>query len=595
MPLPSGPPPRPTTKAFTVYVAVPEYSFRKYLDRGRLMAGVATACTGFAAVLIMTIAVYVLTRPIRQIACELELVANLELESVEEKLRRAAPSPVSEVHRLRVSFATLVRHFIEYRAYLPRSLLSQIQDRIDAGVTQKDVTAAERDLDDNDNGVNEDDDETDTVEPIDTEMCESRSPTATPPLDSVLDTSINSPIPTTRRHSTQNPLSLERCSTAGSSSHTATTLSIAIDNASVPDTSSVRSPGIFQHASFHSHKPLLVGSRVTVMSMNLLGTHASCRHAGFAEHYYSHMSVAVDTAMRLKGIPMYVFGDRLMITWNAVSRCTTKEKNACTAALCVIRDTDHAFSIGIATGMTMCGDMRAGRDMRSFVVLGAVVSDAVGLQNLARPSGRYNTNVLVSGYMYTECNLDFCLRVRDAVRLSQNPMSRRIVPICELLCEKGGIKTPSHNTNNSAQHNHFSNSNNNNNNFSAHIDDGEWMYAIDDSSDPLSQFNELALAMLARENSNNTTSNKSSNVAANNNNNNNKSCDLESGQDFISRYQTDGEAYNCLPPTSQNFALELCENMQQLMDGIIERSKEVYQHHVGSTLSPVVDMHTTEY
>eukprot|EP00760_Papus_ankaliazontas_P021669 PhM_4_TR18719/c1_g1_i10/m.62141 len=401
VPLPSDP--YPATKHYTLHVAVPESSFTHLLEEGRRVAIGVTVGVGVACIMIIAVYVYMLGRPIARVAVDLERVANLELEEVADSLKEN--TRVSEVRRLRRSFAVLVRQLIEYRAYMPRSLLALVGG--DGG---------------EDTGEDTDEDVEDAVT-----MSEGSAGAAS------------------SRHS-HSTLKRRESSTGMTSQR------------SFSKHSSARAHG---HVSTAYAKTMNT-CRASVLVMNLRDTHSTCRTPQFTDMYSAHMSSAVNHVQAHRGVPMFVFGDFLVSTFNAVKKCASKELSACLSAVHTTQETGGAFTIGISSGQALCGDVRATIDMRSFAVLGPCVNEAFLLQRLNR---KFCTSVLLSGGMYAEASLECIVRLRDVVVFRRSHNGRLVA--LELVGARDAA-------------------------------DEEWMYSlIGKNADPLTEYNEAAFALFS--------------------------------------------------------------------------------------------------
>eukprot|EP00760_Papus_ankaliazontas_P001613 PhM_4_TR10535/c2_g1_i1/m.49005 len=326
----------PPSTGFVVYVAVRTDVVTGLLDEGRKVATFVTTIVAAGSIIFVAGVVYLLTRPLRCVADDLERVAQLDLESVSEGLR--GPGFPSEVHRLRRSFDYLVQQLIQYRAYMPRSLLKIVRQS--------------------------DDDE----DPSD---CESEAADVAVEL-------------------------------AGMASSGVVTISDSV-------MSPISSAASFDASPFELTRnggPLLI-SRTVVAVYNLRDTHTLSRQSPkkFIAAYQTNMTRAIETTQQHKGVPMIIFGDMVIVSFNAVVRCTAKERSACRSAQSVLKATNNAFTIGIASGLALCGDLRATPDMRSFGMIGSVVTEASKLQRLnARydSKGSSQTHALCSGSMLAE-------------------------------------------------------------------------------------------------------------------------------------------------------------------------------------------------
>eukprot|EP00760_Papus_ankaliazontas_P022172 PhM_4_TR18808/c0_g1_i2/m.91473 len=457
VPLPSDP--YPSTKYCTLHVAVPEASFTHILDEGRKVAIGVTVGVGSACIIVVAVYVYVLARPIARVAVDLERVANLELEEIADSLKEN--TRVSEVRRLRRSFAVLVRQLIEYRAYMPRSLLALV-------------------------GGGADDDPVDDEEEDDDE-------------EALVDNATSNSSFHSARQQNRNKGGGKKNKADNGSSVSSGTRSV-----------SARDVG---HASTAYIKALNL-SRPTVVVMNMRDTHATCRSHDFAETYGTHMTAAVNHVQAYKGVPMFVFGDFLVSTFNAVKKCATKERSACMSAVGTMREVPEAFTMGMSTGQALCGDLRATSDMRSFAVLGAVVNEAFLLQRMNR---RLGTSVLMSGGMYAEASLECTLRVRDIIAYRRSQHGRCVVVELVDAIARDASK------------------------------DEEWMYSLEASADPLKEFNDAVLDMAS-------VGPSSTMVPANN---------------FLERYESSTQSYEALDAGHRQLVVELRADVKRLMELVV--------------------------
>eukprot|EP00760_Papus_ankaliazontas_P039430 PhM_4_TR9566/c0_g1_i3/m.38109 len=440
--------PAPPRDFLTVLIAVPQKPFEEELAEGTTVAVTTTVFMSVVAITLIVLFVYKATSPIRGVADLLEAAAELRLDQVPDVTK--ATMRIREVYDITWSSLTLVDQLREYRSYMPRSLVAMVSQ------------AAEMD--------NEDGGELDELDVLDDDTFEENFRTS-------LVTQFSS------RH---------RASSSTSTFSTPQLHPVVPFSASPPTT--MTTPGVGEAcasdfeataadsrsssgAPVISRRGTLAPIRVTISVFNIVGTNGRCRADDYPDLYFNAMTIAAEEVESRKGVPMFVFGDFLVVTYNAVKRCAAKEHSACAAALSTKRESNAAFTVGIATGTAMCGDLTATPDMRSFAVLGTAVNEAFLLQRL---NARYGTNVLFSGGMYIEASLEFGVRVRDVVPFSRCTSTGGRLVVVELV--RALERDPSK--------------------------DEEWMYSVGASSDPVTQFNDAVVAMVKPLSSaNNTTNN----------------------------------------------------------------------------------------
>jgi hypothetical protein len=221
--------------------------------------------------------------------------------------------------------------------------------------------------------------------------------------------------------------------------------------------------------SFKSHKSLehstsnvvLVRS-LSMVNVSVLAMKMHINVPNIQSYSTVHKNVmqsVLDIAGNHRGLPVHFFGEHLLISYNALSRCGAKGYHGLKSAV-EIRQNATSYGnearvcMGMSSGLAQCGDVGTD-DMKGFSIIGECVEEAWALMRKAgHPTA---PSLLVSSQLYSECMSEFPMLCYD---LDQ---SHRVIMEIQ---ETNHLETPQ----------------------------DEWMYAMDDDA-LRHEFNDAILSL----------------------------------------------------------------------------------------------------
>eukprot|EP00760_Papus_ankaliazontas_P022142 PhM_4_TR18803/c5_g1_i4/m.91569 len=155
---------------------------------------------------------------------------------------------------------------------------------------------------------------------------------------------------------------------------------------------------------------------VAVVALSVVDSLSATSSLSLAQSIEAVFSVVLRVANTHKGVPIYHFGDFVLLSYNDVVKCQAKAFHACST----VRDIDNELRAaapgvkvrtGTSVGLARCGEMGCG-GMRCHSLIGGVVNEAVLMLRLNASLGTYH---LANAVMHPDIVVDFLCRVRDAV------------------------------------------------------------------------------------------------------------------------------------------------------------------------------------
>eukprot|EP00756_Hemistasia_phaeocysticola_P004024 Hpha_TRINITY_DN12588_c0_g1::TRINITY_DN12588_c0_g1_i1::g.50835::m.50835 len=276
---------------------------------------------GFFILVLMALSVFLvrlIVAPLLQLQQDMSAVAVMRLEGVD---RERTLSRLSEVKSMQISFRSMVSNLIEFRSYMPPSVLVHVVDSPVISVTDDD--------DDNDDDDSESKRESWSTRGTDTS--EMRTPAE-------------------RRLPTNNEITLL---------------------------------GLTRSVSANIKAPIKK-VRVTLVNSNVvgyLGTHLDLASASHSEWMAADVGQWVQSVTAAKGLADTVSGDRRSASFNARQGCSNHAAAAISVAFS--RTGGVSLSSGVATGPAVCGDFGSASLVR-FMILGTVPTFVPLLERAAR-------------------------------------------------------------------------------------------------------------------------------------------------------------------------------------------------------------------
>ena len=313
-----------------------------------------------------------ITAPMIVLQEDMASVACMDLEKVD--LLRPT-SGLEEVGSMQKSFLTMVKNLVEYRNYMPASILGSADDEEEEIVEKK--------VDEGDIKKKKDD-------------ASQKSGASS--------------------QGSKSKASMSKASMSkGGNSH-ASSMSRLLAKKAVAASMDVKA------------------KRITIFVSNIKRWHSVSAKQGpneSASIHSQYIKKVLDVVMGpLKGTPDVFLGDRFRATWHTVKPVATHRTNACNAALQCIKackeilgDNGATLEVAVAlsSGEVRCGNM--GCDgMKKFTFIGAAASF---VHVIERQTRKYGTAILIDGAVEEEARNNFVVRKVDHVlmtRLQDRPL-----------------------------------------------------------------------------------------------------------------------------------------------------------------------------
>eukprot|EP00759_Apiculatamorpha_spiralis_P002187 PhF_6_TR10814/c1_g1_i1/m.17424/K01768/E4.6.1.1; adenylate cyclase len=311
-----------------------------------------------------------ITSPLHVLEEEMASVACMDLEHVE--LTRT-PSALSEVNSMQKSFVQMCKNLIEYRNYMPASILAAGDDE-------------EEEQQGNDDIISQSD------------AGGAGSPVNVKPhaaVESSRGSSGQSAGQRSRKSNTESRMATKK--------HNATSMEIK-------------------------------QRKITVLVVNLTKWHKTVDNLGSSEAAAAHSSYIqklVALVSESKGTPDVFLGDRFIATWNSIRPIGTHRSNACSVAVqiknSIVDISSHLqCTAGVSSSDARCGNM--GCDgMKKFTFLGGCASLAHILERLNK---KYLTSILIDGAVEEEAKNNFTVRMMDHILLRR--LQEKVIRIYEV-------------------------------------------------------------------------------------------------------------------------------------------------------------------
>ena len=291
-----------------------------------------------------------ITAPLQSLAHDMHEVASMNLENLNE-VREL--SSLSELRRMQTSFATMANAILEYRNYLPQSMLDQIQTSDDESVYSEGNTPTRGNVDSN---------------------------------------SFNSGQPSTLTINLSNA---------------SLTMGMGISSSFKAGLNS----GHHQCLKDSSLKK----KKCTLAYINVVDFHGFLENTETETCITETHATIVGTIMRIVGnnggTPDIFNGDRILCAFNAIRPCGA-HSIAASKTVITIRDTLLAenqglrISSGLVYGSVMTGNMGC-QGMKKYSYIGKCVSLVYILERLARWN---NVSILANGYLVKDANSKMAFR-----------------------------------------------------------------------------------------------------------------------------------------------------------------------------------------
>jgi len=318
-----------------------------------------------------------ITEPMIVLQGEMASVACMELEDVDLK---RPPSTLEEIGSMQISFVQMVKNLVEYRNYMPASILARTDDDEEEAIAESVAKS-------------------------------SASGSTRSAASKVKDTASS--------HKS-------KASAASRSSMASTRMAAKKTAAASMDIKQKRI------------SILVINVKHWLKQSHDLGQTNSANVHGL---YIKKVMETVSSAAS-KGTPDVFLGDRFLATWNTIRPVATHRTNACRAALASMaaakaglmtddgKTSELELACAISSGEVGCGNM--GCDgMKKFTFIGPAATVVHTLERLTR---RYKTNLLVDGAVEEEAQNNFVVRKLGQIMVTR--VQHRPVRLFEIVSAK---------------------------------------------------------------------------------------------------------------------------------------------------------------
>lgn len=328
---------------------------------------VCLAATLLAAAVYFTL---VVTKPLYSLAHRMGFVANMELEKIDEK---QPLSKLSEVRKMERSFLRMFRNMVEYRSYMPASLLA-------AGGEQEEEEV-EEEVERNENMTKQ------------SAATGSRVTGSRAAESARVGTASRSQ---SRRHGGTRASSVSASSASQSQ----------------------RAKALLKQRTETGVK----GKKVSMVCSNMLGWHGAWKSDGeMAGAHAAAIEQQLTASINEKGIPETFSGDRMLLSFNGVKNCAGHRQAACRAAAKIdallqgapqfAKYKGQIVSLAVVSGDVKCGNL--GTDgMKKFSYLGVAVT---WLHAMERFNAKIGSTIMTDKWLWEDTQGDFFYRMVDQV------------------------------------------------------------------------------------------------------------------------------------------------------------------------------------
>eukprot|EP00760_Papus_ankaliazontas_P036099 PhM_4_TR8192/c3_g1_i1/m.81993 len=407
---------------FRTLVAVPASDFLDEIYEGRRVAAAIATTIGLFMAVVAVLVIVAVHQPMTSIMSQLTNVAHMRLwiDADAKNMR----SRITEVARLQDVMILMHEQLSEYKQYLPAALFATTPS---SGThVSDDETGSSTQM--NRVMIGEDDDDV-HGEPLIEAETTAPSPLQCP--ETTFAPKEQSSVPVVRQPA-------------------------VVDLPSSSSASSLRVLGPEGVVST-LFRPV-TKCKVAVLALQLHGLSKLISMGAFEVKHEAAMAHALDCTTRHRGVPLMFFGDTFVASFNAVTRCVSKEHHALATALELKSSSDDdshdkdsllQFTSGMSCGTAYCGDLTA-RGMRVYSVIGQPMEEAFHLRRHAQTHGARRH--LVSGLaVYPIASREFHMIVHDVVIDDVDKENqRRLIVVLELI-ERNNNNTNKNNNNNTEE------------------------------------------------------------------------------------------------------------------------------------------------
>eukprot|EP00760_Papus_ankaliazontas_P019518 PhM_4_TR18032/c1_g1_i1/m.37217 len=350
-------------------LAVPASDVLSDIEEGQMRSTWATVGIVIGMALFAVVLSYVIHRPLRSLSTQMVSVAEMSVEDVV----RGSGSWIYEVYTMQLSFYTMVDRLTEFKSYIPSNVFAHKNDELLIG---------------------EDDDEPESD-------VGSRSANLVP-------------------FAAANESSSSIHSSSNSTPRTPGQDQKGFGSPPMP-------PPMLGRPVQRSHVALVVfrlsgypdAASITASSTTSTATAQTDDITAFLSDHTVLMERLTSACEKHRGVPISVFGERVLVAYNAVRPCGSKVYHAC-ASVCEVHtfmsrrpESGKSLTVvsGMACGYAFCGDYNSGTT-RGYGVVGPALSEVMLLERLC---AQYDAKCLMTHSLYRDAHVEFNVRARDVL------------------------------------------------------------------------------------------------------------------------------------------------------------------------------------